>query len=69
MGLSDEGSASQKRFWMDLPGLPSAPGMTTASDEVNNFDLISVFQCCLLPLAARHHRLVEFDCDFLRRQR
>ena len=40
-----------------------------ASDEVNNLDLISFFQRCLLPIAPGHHRLVEFDCDSLRRQR
>ena len=35
---------------------------------MNNLDLISVFQSCLLPSAAGHHRLVEFDSNPLRRQ-
>lgn len=49
-------------------GLVSRAELLTTTDEMNNLDLISVFQGCLLPMAAGHHRLVEFDRDSLRRQ-
>src|SRR6185503_20754395 len=47
--------------------LPSAVFPTT--NEVDYLNLVVFSHDCLLPLAARHNRFVEFDGDSLRRQR